>query len=67
MTAAKWLTDTWSTYFFQKGALKGFDVGGGIYGYASRNASIFGPGQLELPGVMTINAALYYDRELSAR
>ncbi|WP_255458602.1 TonB-dependent receptor [Nitrospira sp. KM1] len=56
----------WSTYHFQDGSLKGFGVGGGVYGYTSRNASIFGPGQLEIPGAVTINTALYYDRDLPA-
>lgn len=54
----------WSTYHFQDGALKGFGLGGGIYGYSSRNASIFGPGQVELPGYVKVNAALYYNHDM---
>ncbi len=53
----------WSTYFFQEGPLKGFGVGGGIFGYTSRNASIFGP-QVNIPGFVRIDAALYYNHEL---
>lgn len=54
----------WSTYQFQDGPMKGFGAGGGVYGFTSRNASIFGPGQLEIPGYVIVNAALYYDRDL---
>ncbi|BCA56617.1 Ferrichrome-iron receptor [Nitrospira sp. KM1] len=54
----------WSTYHFQEGPLKGFGLGGGIYGYTSRNASIFGPGQTEIPGYVRVDTAFYYDREL---
>ncbi len=53
----------WSTYFFQEGALKGFGAGGGIFGYTDRNASIFGP-QVNLPGFIRVDAALYYNHDL---
>lgn len=51
----------WSTYYFQEGRLKGFGLGGGVYGYTSRTASIFGPGQVDMPGYVRIDAALYYN------
>ncbi|WP_173050333.1 TonB-dependent receptor [Nitrospira sp. KM1] len=54
----------WSTYHFQEGVLKGFGLGGGVYGYTSRNASIFGPGQVEIPGYVRADAALYYNHDL---
>lgn len=57
----------WSSYYVQEGALKGFGVGGGVYGFTSRNASIFGPGQVEIPGYVRIDAALYYNHELRPR
>lgn len=53
----------WSTYYFQEGPLRGFGVGGGIFGYSSRNASIFGP-ELNIPGYVRIDAALYYNHDL---
>ncbi|BCA56571.1 Ferrichrome-iron receptor [Nitrospira sp. KM1] len=56
----------WSTYHFQEGALKGFGLGGGVLGYTSRNASIFGPGQVEMPGYAIVNASLYYDHDLQS-
>jgi iron complex outermembrane receptor protein len=46
----------WSTYHFQQGLLKGFGVDGGVYGYTSRSASIFGPGQVEIPGFIRVDA-----------
>lgn len=56
----------WSTYHFQEGPLRGFGIGGGVFGYTSRNASIFGPGQVEIPGYVRVDAALYYDKVLGA-
>jgi iron complex outermembrane recepter protein len=56
----------WSTFHFQEGLLQGFGIGGGVYGYTSRNASIFGP-QREMPGYVRLDAALYYDRPFTAR
>ncbi|MGC4097107.1 MAG: TonB-dependent siderophore receptor [Nitrospira sp.] len=53
----------WSTYFFQDGPLKGFGVGGGIFGYTNRNASIFAP-HLNIPGYVRVDAALYYNHDL---
>lgn len=54
----------WSTYYFQEGALKGFGLGGGVFGYTSRNASIFGV-QREVPGYVRLDTALYYNRDLA--
>ncbi|BCA56561.1 Ferrichrome-iron receptor [Nitrospira sp. KM1] len=53
----------WSTYYFQEGLLQGFGVGGGVFGYTSRNASIFGP-ELNIPGFVRVDAALYYNHNL---
>ena len=53
----------WSTYFFQEGALKGFGVGGGIFAFSNRNASLFG-NQNEIPGYVRADAALYYNHDL---
>lgn len=54
----------WSTYYFQQGVLQGLGIGGGIFGYTSRNASIFGPGQVEIPGYVRVDTALYYNHDL---
>jgi outer membrane receptor protein involved in Fe transport len=35
------------------------------FGYTSRNASIFGP-QLNIPGFVRVDAALYYNHELQS-
>ena len=53
----------WSTYHIQDGPLKGFGVGGGLFAYTSRNASIFGD-QTEMPGYIRADAALYYNHDL---
>ncbi|SLM50108.1 Ferrichrome iron receptor [Nitrospira japonica] len=53
----------WSTYHFQEGILQGFGVGGGVFGYSNRNASIFGP-QLTVPGYVRVDAALYYNHNM---
>src|SRR5262249_49751836 len=53
----------WSTYFIQEGLLKGFGMGGGIFGYTNRNASIFAP-HLNIPGYVRLDAALYYNHDL---
>lgn len=53
----------WSTYHIQKGLLQGFGVGGGLFAYTSRNASIFGD-QTEMPGYIRADAALYYNHDL---
>lgn len=53
----------WSTYHFQEGLLRGFGVGGGLFAYTSRNASIFGD-QTEMPGYIRADAALYYNHEI---
>ncbi|BCA56564.1 Ferrichrome-iron receptor [Nitrospira sp. KM1] len=53
----------WSTYYFQEGVLQGFGVGGGVFGYSSRNASLFGP-QLNVPGFVRVDAALYYNHDV---
>ncbi len=55
----------WSTYYVQEGALKGFGVGGGLFAYGSRNASMFGD-PIEMPGYIRADAALYYNHELQA-
>jgi len=55
----------WSTYYFQEGLLQGFGVGGGIYGFTSRNASIFAP-ELNIPGYVRIDAAFYYNHNLES-
>ncbi|BCA56553.1 Ferrichrome-iron receptor [Nitrospira sp. KM1] len=54
----------WSTYHFQEGLLRGFGLGGGVIGYTSRNASIFGPGEVNIPGYVIANAAMYYNHDL---
>ncbi|SLM50111.1 Ferrichrome iron receptor [Nitrospira japonica] len=54
----------WSTYFFQEGPLEGFGVGGGVFGYTNRNASIFGP-ELNIPGYVRVDGALYYNHALN--
>ncbi len=56
----------WSTYYFEEGPLKGFGVGGGIYGFTSRNAAITGSGQVEISGHIRVDAAFYYNRHLPA-
>ncbi|BCA53921.1 Ferrichrome-iron receptor [Nitrospira sp. KM1] len=53
----------WSTYHFQEGSLKGFGLGGGVIGYTGRNVWIFDP-QVNVPGYVIVNAALYYNRDL---
>ncbi|HNP61848.1 MAG TPA: TonB-dependent siderophore receptor [Nitrospirales bacterium] len=53
----------WSTYHFQEGVLKGFGVGGGIFAYTDRNATIF-ENMPTMPGYVRADAALYYNREL---
>jgi iron complex outermembrane receptor protein len=53
----------WSTYHIQEGLLQGFGVGGGLFAYTSRNASIFGD-QTEMPGYIRADAALYYNHDL---
>lgn len=53
----------WSTYHLQEGLLQGFGVGGGLFAYTSRNASIFGD-QTEMPGYIRADAALYYNHDL---
>lgn len=53
----------WSTYHFQEGPLKGFGVGGGIFAYSSRTASIFGD-PIDMPAYVRADAALYYNRAL---
>jgi iron complex outermembrane receptor protein len=53
----------WSTYFLQEGALKGFGIGGGLFAYSNRNASIFGD-QIDIPGYVRADAAVYYNRDL---
>ncbi|MEO5955215.1 MAG: TonB-dependent receptor [Nitrospiraceae bacterium] len=53
----------WSTYHVQEGVLRGFGVGGGVFAYSSRNASIFGD-QNEMPGYLRADGALYYNHDL---
>lgn len=53
----------WSTYFFQEGAMKGLGLGGGIFAFSDRNASLFGEPN-EIPGYVRADAALYYNRDL---
>lgn len=53
----------WSTYYVREGALKGFGLGGGIFAYDNRNASIFG-NQTEIPGYVRADAAVYYNHTL---
>lgn len=53
----------WSTYHFQEGVLKGFGVGGGIFAYTDRNATI-SEDLPTMPGYVRADAALYYNREL---
>ena len=53
----------WSTYHVQEGLLQGFGVGGGLFAYTGRNASIFGD-QTEMPGYIRADAALYYNHGL---
>ncbi|MBX3346541.1 MAG: TonB-dependent receptor [Nitrospira sp.] len=53
----------WSTYHIQEGLLQGFGVGGGLFAYTSRNASIFGD-QTEMPGYIRADGALYYNHDL---
>ncbi|MGC3975771.1 MAG: TonB-dependent receptor [Nitrospira sp.] len=53
----------WSTYHIQEGLLQGFGVGGGLFAYTSRNASIFGD-QTEMPGYIRADAAVYYNHDL---
>lgn len=53
----------WSTYHFQEGPLKGFGLGGGIFAYSDRNASLFGD-QISMPGYIRADAAVYYNRAL---
>ncbi|MGD9726428.1 MAG: TonB-dependent siderophore receptor [Nitrospiraceae bacterium] len=56
----------WSTYFIQEGPLQGLGLGGGIFAYSNRNASIFGD-QLDMPGYVRADAAVYYNRDLHSR
>ena len=53
----------WSTYHFQEGPLQGFGFGGGLFAYSSRNSTIF-EGQVDMPGYIRADAALYYNRDL---
>lgn len=53
----------WSTYHFQEGPLKGFGVGGGLFAYSSRTASIFGD-PINMPAYARADAALYYNHAL---
>lgn len=55
----------WSTYHFQEGVLKGFGIGGGIFAYTNRNATIF-ENIPTMPGYVRADAALYYNRDLPA-
>ncbi|BCA56535.1 Ferrichrome-iron receptor [Nitrospira sp. KM1] len=56
----------WSTYHFQEGPLAGFGLGGGVIGYGKMNAAIFGANQVEVPGYVIANAALYYNHDMQA-
>lgn len=53
----------WSTYHVQEGPLKGFGVGGGLFAYSSRAASIFGD-PIDMPAYVRVDAALYYNHAL---
>lgn len=53
----------WSTYHIQEGMLQGFGIGGGLFAYTGRNASIFGD-QTEMPGYIRADAALYYNHDM---
>ena len=53
----------WSTYHVQEGPLKGFGVGGGLFAYSSRTASIFGD-PIDMPAYVRADAALYYNHAL---
>ncbi|SPP65582.1 TonB-dependent siderophore receptor [Nitrospira lenta] len=53
----------WSTYHFQEGPLKGFGVGGGLFAYSSRTASLSG-NPIDMPAYVRADAALYYNHAL---
>lgn len=57
----------WTTYFVQEGQLRGLGAGLGMYAQAKRNAVVqfpvdplFGDNQVDLPGFVRMDAALYY-------
>jgi iron complex outermembrane recepter protein len=57
----------WTTYFVQEGQLQGLGAGLGMYAQAKRNAVLqfpvdpaFGDNQVDLPGFVRMDAALYY-------
>lgn len=50
----------WTTYEFQKGTLKGFGFGAGVFFAGSREVTL--PNSFEIPGYARFDAALFYRR-----